>query len=82
MNEQKAKLNLCFYYIKPASLVFQGSTLLLPEDATPDFLVDPPEALTLFNSWTCQITYSDDEITMKTADTICFPLGGEDLLYL
>lgn len=42
VNDQKTEIKLRFYWLKPGSLLPQGSTLLLPDDVTPNFLVDPP----------------------------------------
>lgn len=42
VNDEKAKMKLRFYWLKPVLPLAHGSTLLLPEHITEDYMIDPP----------------------------------------
>ncbi|BCR88844.1 uncharacterized protein ACHE_50042S [Aspergillus chevalieri] len=92
VKDQKTKMKLRFYWLKPQLPLAQGSSLLLVD---PPILFDdaetgsrdhhrniPQALLALFDSQTRQIIRSGDEIIITTPDTTRFLLPDEELLRL
>lgn len=42
VNDERTEMKLRFYWLKPVLPLARGSTLLLPEHITDDYMVDPP----------------------------------------